>query len=69
MLNRRKVFVISGLVGSVGNYLIAILLISLGYSYYALIYASIFINIIMVLFFWIQNKQFFLKGKFDKKDS
>lgn len=67
MLNRRKVFVISGLVGSVGNYLIAILLISLGYSYYALIYASIFINIIMVLFFWIQNKQFFLKGKFDKK--
>lgn len=67
MLNRRKVFVISGLVGSVGNYLIAILLISLGYSYYALIYASIFINIIMVVFFWIQNKQFFLKGKFDKK--
>jgi O-antigen/teichoic acid export membrane protein len=67
MLNRRKVFVISGLVGSVGNYLIAILLISLGYSYYALIYASIFINIIMVLFFWIQNKQFFLRGKFDKK--
>lgn len=67
MLNRRKVFVISGLVGSVGNYLIAILMISLGYSYYALIYASIFINIIMVLFFWIQNKQFFLKGKFDKK--
>ncbi len=67
MLNRRKAFVISGLVGSVGNYLIAILLISLGYSYYALIYASIFINIIMVLFFWIQNKQFFLRGKFDKK--
>jgi O-antigen/teichoic acid export membrane protein len=67
MLNRRKVFVISGLVGSAGNYLIAILLISLGYSYYALIYASIFISIIMVLFFWIQNKQFFLKGKFDKK--
>lgn len=67
MLNRRKVFVISGLVESAGYYLIAILLIFLGFSYYGLIYARIFTIIVLIIFFWFQNKQFFLKGKFDKK--
>ncbi|HBT51682.1 MAG TPA: polysaccharide biosynthesis protein, partial [Petrotoga sp.] len=41
MLNKRKIFVISGLVQSGGYYLIAILLIHLGLSYYGLIYAKI----------------------------
>jgi len=67
MENKRKVFVISGLVESAGYYLIAILLIFLGFSYYGLIYARIFTIIVLIIFFWFQNKQFFLKGKFNKK--
>lgn len=67
MLNKRKIFVISGLVQSGGYYLIAILLIHLGLSYYGLIYANIITSALLIIFFWIQNKRFFLEGKFDKK--
>lgn len=67
MENKRKVFVVSGLLESGGYYLLSILLINFGFSYYGLIYARIITIIILILFFWIQNKQFFLKGKFDKK--
>jgi len=66
MLNKRKIFVISGLVQSGGYYLIAILLIHLGLSYYGLIYANIITSALLIIFFWIQNKRFFLEGKFNK---
>lgn len=67
MENKRKVFVISGLLESGGYYLLAILLINLGFSYYGLIYARIITIVILILFFWFQNKKFFLKGNFNKK--
>ncbi len=66
MENKRKVFVVSGLLESGGYYLLSILLINLGFSYYGLIYAKIMTIPVLVLFFWFQNKKFFLKGKFDK---
>lgn len=66
MLNKRKIYVISGLIQSGGYYLIAILLIHLGLSYYGLIYANIITTALLIIFFWIQNKRFFLEGKFDK---
>ena len=66
MENKRKVFVVSGLLESGGYYLLSILLINFGFSYYGLIYARIITIIILILFFWFQNKKFFLKGKFDK---
>ncbi|MDO7975851.1 oligosaccharide flippase family protein [Oceanotoga teriensis] len=65
MENKRKVFVVSGLLESGGYYLLSILLINLGFSYYGLIYAKIITIVILILFFWFQNKKFFLKGKFD----
>jgi len=67
MENKRKIFVISGLLESGGYYLLSILLINLGFSYYGLIYAKIMTIPVLVLFFWFQNKKFFLKGKFNKK--
>ena len=67
MQNQRTIFVYSGLIGSGGQYLISITLLYLGFSYFGLIYANITTSIILVLFFWVRNKQFFLLGKFDKK--
>jgi len=66
MLNKRRIYVISGLLQSLGYYLFAILLIKLGFSYYGLIYANIFTTIALLVFFWFQNKNFFLDGKYDK---
>ena len=66
MLNKRRIYVISGLLQSLGYYMFAILLIKLGFSYYGLIYANIFTTIALLVFFWFQNKNFFLDGKYDK---
>lgn len=66
MLNKRRIYVISGLLQSLGYYMFAILLIKLGFSYYGLIYANILTTVALLMFFWFQNKKFFLDGKFDK---
>lgn len=65
--NQRKIFVISGLISSGGIYLTSVLLLYLGFSYFGLIYSSIFTTAILVVFFGVLNKKFFLKGNFDKK--
>lgn len=65
--NKRKVFLISGLLHSGGLYLISILLLYVGFSYYGLIFSNIITAVILLLFFWILNKNFFLLGKFDVK--
>jgi O-antigen/teichoic acid export membrane protein len=67
MQNQRKVYILSGLISSVAMYGISIILLYLGYSYFGLIYASIFSSLIILFFFWIRNKKHFLKGKFNKK--
>ena len=66
MLNKRRIYVISGLLQSLGYYMFAILLIKLGFSYYGLIYANILTTVALLVFFWFQNKNFFLDGKYDK---
>ena len=67
ILNKRKVYVFSGLFQSVLSYAIAIPLIIIGFSYYGIIYSSLVTGAVMLIFFWFQNKKFFLSGTFDKK--
>lgn len=66
MLNERKVFIFSGFSSSIILYGCSLFLIYKGFSYFGLIYANIFTTLLMVIFFWIRNKSFFLKGFFDK---
>jgi O-antigen/teichoic acid export membrane protein len=65
--NKRTIYLISGITQSLSYYLLAILLIYLGYSYFGMIYANIVSTIVLVIFFWILNKDFFTLGKYDKK--
>lgn len=65
--NKRTVYLFSGITQSLSYYLLAILLIYLGYSYFGMIYANIVSTIVLVIFFWILNKDFFTLGKYDKK--
>lgn len=65
--NKRKVYVISGVTQSLAYYLLAILLIYFGYSYYGMIYANIVSIIMIVIFFWKLNNEFFTLGKFDSR--
>jgi len=67
ILNKRKVYVFSGLFQSVLSYAISIPLIIIGFSYYGIIYSSLVTGAVMLIFFWFQNKKFFLSGTFDKK--
>lgn len=64
--NERKVFVFSGLISSTIMYGLSLLLIHIGFSYFGLIYANLVMTLLMVMFFWIRNKHFFLRGSFDK---
>lgn len=65
--NKRKIFLVSGVLHSGVLYLFSVLLLYLGFSYFGLIYSNIITGSILLLFFWILNKNFFLLGKFDKK--
>lgn len=64
--NKRKVYAVSGILSSLSHYGLAILLISLGYSYFGLIYAHLASAVLLLMFFWILNNKFFTLGKFDK---
>lgn len=64
--NHRKVYISSGLFNSISYYLLAILLIYLGYSYFGMIYANIASSVLLLIFFWMINRMFFARGKFDK---
>lgn len=64
--NHRKVYISSGLFSSISYYILAILLIYLGYSYFGMIYANIISSVLLLIFFWMLNRSFFTKGKFDK---
>lgn len=66
MNNEKKVFVFSGLASSSAMYGLSLLLIYKGFSYLGLIYANLIATSLMVIFFWIRNKSFFLKGSFDR---
>jgi|GEM_PF-1480186 len=63
--NHRRIFIFSKILSSVGYYGVILLLIYLGFTYYSIIFASIFTAVILMIFFAIKNKKFF-QGKFDK---
>jgi O-antigen/teichoic acid export membrane protein len=63
--NQRRIFVVSGLISSFVTYLLALVLIYYGFSYFGLIYSSIIATFVMLIFFWSRNREFFLKGSFD----
>lgn len=65
--NKKKVYVASGFLNSISYYLLAIGLIYYGYSYFGMIYANIITSLILLLFFWYLNKDYFILGKYDKK--
>ena len=64
--NQRLTFVFSKLLGSIGYYLVLLLFIYLGFTYYSIIYTSIFTTILLIIYFWKKNKDFFLFGRFDR---
>lgn len=64
--NQRKVFTISGVISSLSIYILAIVLINYGFSYYGMIYASIVVGSLICIYFWKRNNAFFVKGAFDK---
>lgn len=65
--NERKVFVFSSLFSTLFNYFISMLLIYLGFSFLGLIYGSILSSVLLILFFFLKNKEYFSRGRFDKK--
>ena len=64
--NHRKILLLSKLLSSLVYYGVILYLIYLGYTYYSIVFASIFTGIILFVFFGIRNKDFFLKGNFNK---
>lgn len=65
--NKRMIYVFSGLFTSLTYYVLAILLIYLGYSFYGMIYANIISTFIILVFFFILNKSYFTQGSYDKE--
>jgi len=65
MQNKRTVYVVSGLLGGLSYYGLAILLIYVGYSYFGLIYANIISAMLLLMFFGALNRKFFTLGKFN----
>jgi Membrane protein involved in the export of O-antigen and teichoic acid len=65
--NKGKLFIVSGLLSSACMYVLSVVLLFLGYSYYGLIYSNIVASLVLLLFFWFLNKKYFTKGKINKK--
>ena len=64
--NQRRTYIYSKILSSCGYYAILLLLIYLGFTYYSIIFTSIFTALLLIVYFWIKNHHFFLCGKFDK---
>jgi O-antigen/teichoic acid export membrane protein len=65
--NKRKVYVGSGVLSSLSYYVLAIAMILLGYSYYGMIYGHLFSVLLLLAFFWVLNREFFIRGTFNKQ--
>lgn len=64
--NKRRVYVFSGLLRSIAYYVLAIAFIYFGYSFYGMIYGNIISSVLLLAFFFLLNRKYFTKGKFDK---
>ena len=67
--NKKKIFIFSGLLNSGLYYFLSIILIILGLNFEALIFSRIVSLLALLLFFWLLNKKFFLKGTYSTKVS
>ena len=66
MKNQRKVYVFSGVSYSLLYYLLAIILIKLGFNYYGLIWGNIAASLYLLLFFYALNHKDFIFSLFSK---
>lgn len=66
MKNQRKVYVFSGVSYSLLYYLLAIVLIKLGFNYYGLIWGNIAASLYLLLFFYALNRKDFIFSLFSK---
>ncbi|RDU22122.1 oligosaccharide flippase family protein [Anaerosacchariphilus polymeriproducens] len=64
--NKRKIYVVSGLLNSLGYYLLAIYLLQKGFGYNGMIYANLIASIIIFAFFLKINYKHFSFKKYDK---
>jgi O-antigen/teichoic acid export membrane protein len=62
--NHRKVFMYSGIISSVIMYGMSLWLVFRGLSYNGLIYANLMTTLVLVIFFWIRNRNFINEGHF-----
>ena len=67
MTNQRKIFFITGILFPIIAFIITYLCIKIGYTYEALIYGTIGMNVISLITFYILNKKYFSLKIFDKK--
>lgn len=66
MKNQRKVYVFSGVSYSLLYYLLAIIMIKLGFNYYGLIWGNIAASLYLLLFFYVLNRRDFNFSLFNK---
>lgn len=64
--NKRKIYIVSGLLNSITYYLLAIGLIMCGFGYKGMIYANLVAAITILLFFILLNRKHFDLNVFDK---
>lgn len=65
--NKRKIYVFSGLLNILSYYILAIVLLNLGYGYKGLIFSNLVATVLLVVFFFILNRKEFDILLFDKK--
>ena len=57
--NKRKVYVVSGLLNSICYYLLALILVVRGSGYKGLIFANLISTIVIIIFFSLKNRRYF----------
>ncbi len=67
MQNKRKVYVYSGILNSILYYVLAIVLIKFGFSYFGLIFSNLFASFVLLIFFFVLNYSHFNIRLSDKK--
>jgi O-antigen/teichoic acid export membrane protein len=65
--NKRSIYVISGVLGSLIYYLMAVGLVWTGYNYFGMMYAKLISGGLLLLFFIFLNRRYFRLGFIDKK--
>lgn len=67
MKNQRKIFFFTGISFPIIGFMITFYFLRIGFTYEALIYGTVIMNLLSLIFFYILNKSEFSLKKFDKK--